>query len=577
MKQKSINFKLIILLMTILLSILTCTTDFTQGSDGSNNGSNTDSSRLSSTVDYYVFSGDILLDKNDPNDRVLIENLSDPDSSFIDSGQSRGTKLYSTKIWPNSNVKYYFDIGSHFTSNEIYNIKSVMSEIERACGVKFYDVGSGGNYVYKIVRINPPGDNPYLSGRSTLGYVKNARYEFIDNMSSTILHELMHGLGFLHEQQRIDRDNFVTINWYNIRSGDRDQFEKYLFTDLLTPYDYNSIMHYSRRQCAINPNYDTITPKDSSVKNLGGGDLTNYDKQALVKLYGGPRPRFGVTLNIYDNSVPARTQTIRYFDVYKSNVLGIDTPATIVVGDPRYYTQTLYFSHWELSGNAKIDSITSNSTSVREFYTDVTISASYSESVEPGIGTPLSPSGSLTLGSSLQFKWTKPANADGSLIRIYKWNKSTYVLMRTINNISGSTYNYQYMSDFTENGHYAWSVQGYIGNSYGLESSLLSFYFPESGDDDDDDDDVTVFSVSGNPPLFTWPSDGINDFWLLVCDKSDFDNGGGTLYINEEDLTTNIYKSSKTFPPGTYYWKVKYRKGSFSNWYWSDIRSFTIQ
>ena len=65
-----------------------------------------------------------------------------------------------------------------------------------------------------------------------------------------IVHEIMHAIGFFHEQSRTDRDRYIRVQFENIQPDSRDQFEKLsqrLITDLNTPYDYGSIMHYDTK------------------------------------------------------------------------------------------------------------------------------------------------------------------------------------------------------------------------------------------------------------------------------------------------------------------------------------------
>ena len=61
----------------------------------------------------------------------------------------------------------------------------------------------------------------------------------------TVAHELIHALGFWHEQSRADRDDFVTFKWDNIYPENHKDFEKKSLasTDPLDEkYDYYSIM-----------------------------------------------------------------------------------------------------------------------------------------------------------------------------------------------------------------------------------------------------------------------------------------------------------------------------------------------
>lgn len=66
-------------------------------------------------------------------------------------------------------------------------------------------------------------------------------------------HEIMHALGFYHEQSRDDRNSHVTVNTANILAGKAHNFERYNQSfwhnffpegENIGSYDYGSLMHY---------------------------------------------------------------------------------------------------------------------------------------------------------------------------------------------------------------------------------------------------------------------------------------------------------------------------------------------
>lgn len=120
----------------------------------------------------------------------------------------------------------------------------------------------------------------------------------------TPMHELMHAMGFMHEQNRWERDDYVSINWQHIQSGQcqnqylktshfpihhlREENENRFGADVLlrvnrcvistgrnnnfdkadksmtdgqgVNYDYRSVMHYSAKAFSRDGS-DTISPR----------------------------------------------------------------------------------------------------------------------------------------------------------------------------------------------------------------------------------------------------------------------------------------------------------------------------
>ena len=77
-----------------------------------------------------------------------------------------------------------------------------------------------------------------------------------------IYHEIFHVLGLLHEHQRSDRDDHITIKWENIPYGYNLHFAKLKRSKTLDlPYDITSIMHYSPTQGASPEGASSIVSK----------------------------------------------------------------------------------------------------------------------------------------------------------------------------------------------------------------------------------------------------------------------------------------------------------------------------
>uniref|UniRef100_A0A672PN95 Metalloendopeptidase n=1 Tax=Sinocyclocheilus grahami TaxID=75366 RepID=A0A672PN95_SINGR len=94
--------------------------------------------------------------------------------------------------------------------------------------------------------------------------------------SGVTIHELMHALGFVHEQSRADRDKYVTIMWSNIWKDRLRNFEKFKTNNLNTPYDYGSIMHFGKYAFSQDGEPTIVPKRNWNVKfgqRFGPSDL----------------------------------------------------------------------------------------------------------------------------------------------------------------------------------------------------------------------------------------------------------------------------------------------------------------
>ncbi|KAM3918118.1 embryonic protein UVS.2-like isoform 2-T2 [Leptodactylus fuscus] len=101
-----------------------------------------------------------------------------------------------------------------------------------------------------------------------------------------IQHELLHSLGFQHEQCRSDRDKYIRINWGNISQDKERNFYKMSTQNLGVPYDYLSVLHYGKFAFASDAGKPTLEPTGNPHALIGQRvGLSSLDVAKINKLY----------------------------------------------------------------------------------------------------------------------------------------------------------------------------------------------------------------------------------------------------------------------------------------------------
>ncbi|XP_059184365.1 low choriolytic enzyme-like [Centropristis striata] len=192
---------------------------------------------------------------------------------------SRNARKCTGCKWPKSDetVPVPYVLSDDYTSSEKNTITAAMKGFHLSTCVRFFPRKTEQDYV-SIVK-----ETGCLSmiGRQT----RSQSLSLADGClhHGIVQHELIHTLGFWHEQSRSDRDIFVRINYENIQKDKERNFEIQDTNNLNVPYDYSSVMHYGRKAFSKNQE-DTITPvMEAQIGQRNG--MSENDILKINKLY----------------------------------------------------------------------------------------------------------------------------------------------------------------------------------------------------------------------------------------------------------------------------------------------------
>ncbi|TKS73782.1 High choriolytic enzyme 1 [Collichthys lucidus] len=185
--------------------------------------------------------------------------------------------------WPKSadgNVYVAYTISNEFSPREVSVIERGLQSFHDVSCIRFVKRYGQKDYL-NIQSLN--GCWSYL-GRLANGQNLSLRRSgcvYFD----TVQHEVLHALGFHHEQKRSDRDQYIRIVMENVTPGKEHNFAKINTLNQETTYDYGSVMHYHKYAFSKNNQPTLVAIPDSSVEFGRATEMSQKDIIRLNRLY----------------------------------------------------------------------------------------------------------------------------------------------------------------------------------------------------------------------------------------------------------------------------------------------------
>lgn len=221
----------------------------------------------------YVYQGDIVLSR----DMVSTEEVQMVYNKGEAPADGKAVGRTSAR-WPKNTVYYAID-GNLDNKARVYD---AIKHWESKTNIRFVERTSESNYVYFV---SGSGCSSYIG---MIGGKQNITLSSSCSTGNTI-HEIGHAIGLWHEQSRVDRESYITINYGNIQSGREHNFYTYAeqgfdgaeFTNAL---DFGSIMMYGSYSFSSNGS-PTIVKKDGSTFSIQRTGLSSGDVTGINNMY----------------------------------------------------------------------------------------------------------------------------------------------------------------------------------------------------------------------------------------------------------------------------------------------------
>ncbi|XP_041853906.1 high choriolytic enzyme 1-like isoform X2 [Melanotaenia boesemani] len=189
----------------------------------------------------------------------------------------------SNCMWPKSDdgsVYVPYIISSAFSSREVSIIERGLTSFHDVSCIRFVKHTNQRDYL-NIQSLD--GCYSYIGRRGNGQDLSLQRTGCVYH--DTVQHEVLHALGFHHEQKRSDRDSYIRVVLENVIPGKEHNFQIVNTLNQGTTYDYGSVMHYSKYAFSKNNEPTMVAIPDPNVQFGMATEMSAKDITRLNNLY----------------------------------------------------------------------------------------------------------------------------------------------------------------------------------------------------------------------------------------------------------------------------------------------------